>query len=102
MKYSFVFVGLSVVVLSSLVGCGVSNQPSANLTGVVLGWDNNLYKLTSQTDANHVGKRLGLASYHGATPGVFTIFELSGSSPSKDVVFESDGHYYQAVATKPK
>ena len=61
---------------------------------------NNLYKLTSPIDANHLGKKLGVASYHGPISGIFTMFKFSGRSPSNDVVFESDGHYYKAVVTK--
>jgi hypothetical protein len=61
---------------------------------------NNLYELTSSIDANHLGKKPGVASYHKTISGIFTIFKLSGSSPYKNVVFESDGHYYKAVVTK--
>ena len=100
MKLSVVFISLNVLALSSLVACGVSIQPFINLDGGILGWDNNVYKLTSFISASRVGKKLGVASYHGRLSGEFSIFQLSGSSPSKALVFEtSGGQYYKAVLT---
>ena len=100
LKQLVVLISLSVMTVSMLVGCGVPKQPSSNMTGAVLGWDNNLYKLTAAINANRIGKKLGEVSYHGSVSGVFTIFQLSGSTPAKDVVFETNGHYYGAVVTK--
>lgn len=91
---------LSVAVLSSLAGCGVSNDSSVKLTGAVLGWDNNLYILISPIDANYGGKKLGIVSYHGSIAGMFTVYQFSGSSPTKDVVFALNGQYYKAVVEK--
>jgi len=101
LKQLVVLIILSMMAISSLVGCGASKQPPMTFTGAVLGWNNNLYTLTSSISARHLGKKLGAVTYHGSISGVFTIFQLSGSSPAKAVVFGSkDGHYYKAVVTK--
>ena len=101
LKQLVVFISLSVVAISSLLGCGVSKHPPMNFTGAILGWNNNLYKLTSSISPRHMEKKLGAVTYHGSISESFTIFQLSGSSPAKAVVFESeDGHFYKAVVTK--
>lgn len=76
-------------------------QQSMDLTGVVLGWNNALYRLTSSVKASIIGRKLGEESYHGNVSGLFTIFQLRGVSPGKSVVFESSNdRYYKAIATK--
>ena len=108
MKQLVTIMSLGIVTISFLVGCVVAKnstmnrtQSPMNYTGAVLGWDHTLYKLTSSISARHIGKQLGVVTYHGSISGEFTIFQLSGANPTKAIVFESEnGHYYKAVVKK--
>ena len=88
------------VLIPVLTGCGTTNLQSGNLTGSVLGWRNELYKIVSPISGSNIGNKLGTVSYHGIVSGEFTIFKNSGTDPAKGVIFESsDGHYFKAMAT---
>jgi hypothetical protein len=92
------FIGLLIVLF--ILTSSEANHTQSNIrTGTVLGWDNQLYTIISQTNASDVGNKLGEASYHGMVSGLFSVFEFQGSKFENDIIFEgTNGKYYKAIA----
>ncbi|MCY0875824.1 MAG: hypothetical protein OWT28_06100, partial [Firmicutes bacterium] len=107
MKPLILYLILSLIATVAVVGCGAPAQPSVDLTGAILGWDNRLYKLETVVGPQQVGKQLALVGYHGRISNSFVIRQLVGSNPDRYVIFEAygldgkpDALYYKAVVTE--
>ncbi|MDQ7094569.1 hypothetical protein REC12_13315 [Desulfosporosinus sp. PR] len=93
------FIGL-VIVLFILTSSEVSYFQSNIRTGTVLGWNNKLYTIMSQTNASDAGNKLGEVSYHGRESGLYSIFEFRKTNPENSIMFEApNGKYYRAISS---
>ena len=103
----------AIVAAASLTACagyngGAGNAPnhvsSRDLSGLVLGWQERLYRLSAEVPSSLVGKQLGTAAYHGNVGLAFKVYRLRLIPTSKAVVFQviGGGPYWKAqVTTSP-